>query len=139
LGKNIQTLFSGHHFMAKKITQYHTVEGIRYKMEADDTVVNVLSSAHRNVARISILYGNTKTGKPMSPNSQWHTGYVGVGSTSDKLPVLLGSKDSMGGACIMDTSIIEIRSDSPKGAIVYTLRPQNLTGVEKMIVEAFSP
>jgi len=88
-----------------------------YKKDTPDAVVNTLEEARKNNMRITIIYGDRTTGKPWGviPSQ----GYVGR-SAITKLPILLSSKNSGGGVCIMDASILEIR-ESRSSKIIYKL------------------
>lgn len=102
--------------MAKKhADKYQVINGVSYKKEAHGEVIKVLEEARASGTRLSIVYGDCKTGKPWGKEIY---GYIGKGTTTDHLPVLLASKRSGGGACIMDASILEIK-DARTNKILY--------------------
>jgi hypothetical protein len=113
--------------MASTTDKYQVVNGVQYKKDASDTVVKVLEEARLNGTRISILYGDIKTGKAWKGGVTC-CGYVG--KNSHKLPVLLATKQSSGGECIMDSSVLEIK-EAKGGKVLYQAISDNSLLVEE--------
>lgn len=86
-------------------TARQIVNGVHYKQETSAALIQALETARASGTRITIEYGNIQTGKAWSDGP--HYGYVGA-STTD-LPILLATRQSSGGPCIMESSILEIR------------------------------
>jgi len=96
--------------------KYQVVNGVSYKLETSDLVVQILEQARSNGTRLTIKYGEPKTGKFWNRTD---SGYIGRGSTTDHLPILLHSKKAGGGICVMDASVLEIR-EAKTGKVLYS-------------------
>ena len=117
--------------MTTNADRYQVVNGVKYKKDASDTVVKILESARLNGTRISILYGDPKTGKAWNGG----TAYCGyIGKNSHKLPVLLLTKQSAGGECVMDSSILEIK-EAKTNKILYQRVSDQALLVEEVFAE----
>lgn len=93
--------------MHKAMTnKYQTINGVQYKQEAPGAVIQVLEEARQNATRISIIYGDITSGKAWN-NGEPRTGYVSKNAIN--LPILISGRQGLGGQCIMDASILEIK------------------------------
>lgn len=117
------------------INRYQIVNGVNYKKDTTDTVVKILEDARLNGIRVSLLYGDVKTGEAWKGNNVC-CGYIG--KNSHNLPILLATKQSAGGACVMDSSILEIK-EAKSGKLLYQRSCDESLLVEETLKEPVAP
>jgi hypothetical protein len=86
-----------------KVTESNTW----YNAETDDKAIDVLERVRYEGIRIRIWLGNTKTGKCWN-NEHDVLGTVGRSMGPIKVPLLVSSKRSIGGRCILTDCILRI-------------------------------
>jgi hypothetical protein len=111
--------------------KYQAVNGVSYKKDAPSNVIKTLEEARINGIRVAITYGNVKTGETWKGGAP-SCGYVGF--NSNKLPVLLATKQSAGGECIMDSSILEIK-EAKGNKVLYKVTEDESLLVEETLSE----
>lgn len=82
---------------------YKVVDGTFYLDGASDELVQVLEKARKNHTRICLSYGD-----------ELRSGYVGRTCGDFKVPILLHNSRSLGGDCIIETLITEVRTSFGK-------------------------
>lgn len=99
--------------------EYQEINGTFYKKTTNDDVIRMLEHARNNHIRITLDYGDAKTGR--SWGEQYDiTGYVGRSTGSIKIPLLIYNNRSMGGGSILDDCIISIKYANKKmGGYLY--------------------
>lgn len=114
------------------LDKYQIINGTAYKKEAPGEVIKILEDSRTEGRRITITYGDIKTGKSWNKGHPTH-GYVGRASDT-KLPILLLNKHAGGGVCIMDASVLEIK-ESKGGRVLYKREIGEPTGIEETLGE----
>jgi len=105
--------------------EYKIVDGTSYHVDTSPAVINALEYVRANNIRITIDYGDTKTGQ------SWHeehdiTGYVGRSTGQNKIPLLIYNKRSFGGGSILTHCILSIRYANKKdGNYIYQQQPRS--------------
>lgn len=99
-----------------KQNRYQIINGTFYKKSIPGNLIRVLEEARTKGLKICIVYGDTKTGCVWNKGEPF-CGYVGRRNVNEAVPILLNTKRSEGGECIMDASILEIRDI--KGKVLY--------------------
>lgn len=102
------------------MTTYKEVNGTSYHIETDIEVINVLERVRQNNTRVTIDYGDIKTGKSWGEVNDI-TGYVGRSNGKNKVPILLYNTRSNWGGGILDHCIIGIYTSKGKKKI-YSLK-----------------
>jgi hypothetical protein len=97
--------------------EYKEVDGTFYDARTSDIIINVLENCRINRTRITLDYGDTKTGKSWDECYDI-TGRIGRTTGSIKIPILVHNRRSTGGSAIHDNCIIGIR-ESRGGAVLY--------------------
>ena len=83
---------------------YKVVDGTSYLNDAPDGLVQVLEKARKNHTRICLSYGSDEI----------RSGYVARTCGDIKVPILLHNSRSLGGDCIIETLITEVRTSYGK-------------------------
>lgn len=90
-----------------------TTDGTTYGTKTPQGVIDVLERVRKSGVRITLDYGNPKTGK--SWNEIWGvSGYVSRSSGRIQIPILLYNSRSKSGGAIMDEFIIGIKTSKGK-------------------------
>src|SRR5205807_9933210 len=81
--------------------KYQIVNGTAYHAETPQKVIDILERARDNRWRLTIDFGDTKTG------ASWHeiydtSGYIGRSTGSIKIPLLVHNARSYGGGALLD-------------------------------------
>lgn len=98
--------------------KYNVVNGTAYDARTPNGVIMVLEAARKYNTRIRIFYGDTKTGR--SWMDEWGMiGTVGRSTGLYKIPSLILTRNSLGGAGILDHCIIRI-TEAKGGDVLYT-------------------
>jgi hypothetical protein len=90
-----------------------TVSGTFYHEETSDEVVEVLERARENGTRLTLDYGDVKTGESWGEVYDIN-GYVGRSNGRIKIPLLIHNNRSMGGGSVLDHCIIGIYTSKGK-------------------------
>lgn len=90
-----------------------TENGTFYHEETPDEVVEVLERARENRTRLTLDYGDVKTGKTWGEENDIH-GYIGRSTGRIKIPLLIYNTGSTGGGAILDHCIIGIYTSKGK-------------------------
>lgn len=103
------------------------VNGTTYSTDTDPEVIRILEAARVSGDRVRLHYGHTRDtdcdGKPADLGLDWLDtcdvrGSIGRSMGPVRVPILLHSRRSMGGASVLDSSIVLIRA-SPGGCVLY--------------------
>lgn len=100
-------------------TKYQIANGTYYHFDTSETVINVLETARANRTRITVDYGDVKTGVSWEETHNV-TGRVGRSTGSIKIPLLIHNSRSMGGCGILTHCIIGIK-ESKGGKVLYSV------------------
>lgn len=82
---------------------YKVVDGTSYLDDAPESLVRVLEEARKSHTRICLSYGD-----------EIRSGYVARTCGDFKVPILLHNSRSLGGDCIIETLITEVRTSFGK-------------------------
>jgi len=89
--------------------KYQVVEGTAYPADAEKAVIAILEDARKRKVRITLSYGDTKTGRDWLEEFGV-TGTVGRSTGMYKIPILLYNERSVAGGGILVDSIVRIRT-----------------------------
>ena len=93
--------------------------GTSYHAETSRRIIQVLERARKYHTRITVDYGDVKTGKSWNEHFDI-TGYVGRSMGPVKVPLLVHNSRSMGGGAMLDHCILSIRFANKKdGGFLY--------------------
>lgn len=96
-----------------------TVNGTSYHDETPDLLVRVLEDLRESRARITLDYGDVKTGKSWDDVYDI-SGRIGRSTGLTKIPLLVHNARSMGGGGILDHCILSIRyANKRDGGVIY--------------------
>ena len=107
----------------KESSKYKEVNGTSYHSETAEKVINVLENVRMSKTRITLDYGDVKTGVSWGEVYDI-SGTIGRSTGTIKIPLLIHNKRSYGGGGILDHCIIGIK-ESRGGRILYKLTPKN--------------
>jgi len=93
------------------------VDGTTYKDATPQRVVDILESSRKNRERLCIRYGDKETGRDWGDMRM--CGHVGRSTGTEKIPLLIKTRRSMGGEGILDDAIIEIRKPGKTPRVLY--------------------
>lgn len=99
------------------------VNGTTYDDNTPTRVIEILEDARLSREngsrwqRLWIMYGDVDTGRHWEQATE-SKGYIGRSTGTDKIPLLIKTKNSLGGEAILDAAIIEIRT-SNGGEVLY--------------------
>jgi len=99
--------------------QAKIINGTSYPLTCPDAVVRILEHYRQEgrKVRLKIHYGNPAT------KENWNfyeVGYIGRSTGSDKIPLIVHNKRSLGGGAIMCSSIVKIEfANQDRGGILY--------------------
>jgi len=113
---------------------YQIINGVYYKKEALGEVIKALEFARQNNIRVSIIYGDPKTGRFWNKGAPV-CGYVSKRNAKEPVPILLHGKNSSGGVCVMDGSILEIK-ELKTNKILYKWSEESLLLIEETYSES---
>ncbi len=97
--------------------KYKIINGTAYHTETSDKVIQALETARQNKQRIKIYFGDAITGKDWNEVHDT-TGTIGRSTGEIKIPLLIKTARSAGGAAILDHCIVKIK-DIKTGRIIY--------------------
>jgi len=100
-------------------SKYKVVNGTSYHEETSNSVISVLEYVRATKTRIILDYGDVKTGRSWGDVYDI-TGTLGRSCGTQKVPILLHNKRSIGGGAILDNCIIKIVESKGK-KILYKL------------------
>jgi hypothetical protein len=85
------------------------INGTYYHDETPIQVINILEQNRQSQrqTRIRLYYGDTKTGKCWNEEHDI-MGYIGRSTGSQKIPLLINNRRSIGGSAILDHCIVRI-------------------------------
>jgi len=89
---------------------YKVVGGTSYLPGTPDEVVEVLEAARASRTRLAFVHSWS--------DGQAVRGYVGRSTGSIKVPLLVNNARSMGGDCLSEDTVVEIR-ESAGGRVLY--------------------
>src|ERR1035437_10026036 len=87
---------------------YKVCNGTYYNIKTSDSVIHTLETARLLNSRITLDYGDVKTGRSWGEVNDI-TGYIGRSTGPVKIPILLYKVTSSGGGGILDSCILSIR------------------------------
>jgi len=99
----------------EKLSNGNTIEykrtenGTCYHKETPDKLVELLEELLENRTRITVDYGDIKTGKSWGEEHDI-TGYIGRSTGNIKIPLLVYNTRSYGGGALLDHCIIGIKT-----------------------------
>ncbi len=99
--------------------QAKIINGTSYPLTCPDAVVRILEHYRQEgrKVRLKIHYGNPAT------KENWNfyeVGYIGRSTGSDKIPLIVHNKRSLGGGAIMCSSIVKIEfANQDRGGTLY--------------------
>jgi len=93
--------------------KHKVFNGTYYHKDTSDRIINALEDAMKNNTRITVDYGDVKTGKSWEEDHNI-TGYVGRSTGKFKIPLLIHNSRSMGGVSLLDHYILSIRHANKK-------------------------
>lgn len=99
-------------------TKYKVVNGTSYHIETIDKIVNILEHCRLNNVRIILDYGDILTGQSWGDHYDI-AGTIGRSGGTNKIPLLIKTKRSMGGGGILDHCIVNILTSKGK-EILYS-------------------
>lgn len=103
-------------------------EGTHYHIHTADEVIRVLEKVRKESIRISIDYGDTKTGESWGKLFET-VGKVGRCTGPIRVPLLLHNIRSTGGDFIYTNNIIEIKTTKEKEILyklkIHPFKPEN--------------
>ena len=98
---------------------YKIVNDTFYKANTNDEIVKVLEWARMDHVRITVDYGDVKTGRSWG-EAYDITGYVGRSTGEIKTPLLIHNKRSLGGGGLLDDCILSIKyANKKQGGYIY--------------------
>lgn len=89
--------------------KYQIVDGTAYPVGANGAVIRILEDARKRNTRITLSYGDTKTGRDWLEEFSV-TGTVGRSTGMYKIPILLYNERSNAGGGILVDSVVRIRT-----------------------------
>lgn len=89
---------------------YKVVNGTAYLPGTPDALVAVLEQARASRVRLAVTYSWSEDGPSR--------GYVGRSTGQVKVPLLVHNARSMGGGCLSEDAVVEIR-ESRGGRLLY--------------------
>lgn len=95
------------------VTNMFVVNGTSYYNGTNPKVIEALEYARNKGIRISLSYGDKKTGRDWMEEN-WVDGYVGRSTGVNKIPLLLSNRKSIGGGAILTDAIVRIRYSDGK-------------------------
>lgn len=107
---------------ANGINKYKITEsGTAYHIDTPDELVRILEWLRDNQTRITVDYGDTKTGKSWNEEHDV-SGRIGRSNGKFKIPLLIYSSRSWGGGGLLDHCILSIKhSNKSEGGYIYRL------------------
>ena len=95
----------------KTINDYKVVNGTYFDNRTNDKVCSILANyVGCRYQRVRVFYGNTESGKDWCECYDV-IGYIGRSCGSIKIPLLIPTKNSLGGGGILDHCIVKITID----------------------------
>lgn len=90
--------------------EYKIVNGMSFDTRTCDKVCKILSDYYGKQTRLRFYYGDTTTGRCWM--DEYDTiGYIGRSCGTNKIPLLIKTRNSNGGGAILDHCIIKITAD----------------------------
>lgn len=99
------------------MTEYRVRYGTSWHTTTPDEVIAVLETARQNHTRLHISFGDAETGKDWLEECLSY-GYIGRSTGTNKIPLLVHNRSSMGGGALLDHCIVRIRT-SKGGTVLY--------------------
>jgi len=100
----------------KSTIKYKVVNGTSYNKKASQSVIDVIDSKLGSQDRITVYYGDSKTGKAWGDKE---SGRVGRSGGTSKIPLLISSSRSIGGGGILTGSIVKITQSKKPNRVLY--------------------
>ncbi len=97
------------------LKHYKIVNGTSYDIRTPNEVVQILERSRLNRTRLHISLGDVETGRDWLEEHDVF-GHVGRSTGTIKVPLLIPTRRSLGGAGILDHCIVRIRLN---GAVLY--------------------
>lgn len=94
------------------------VNGTYYHKEVPNDLVSLLEQLREDKRRIIIKYGDVVSGL-MEPQHFPERGTIGRSTGSQKVPLLIKTKRSLGGEILSEQRILQICT-SPEGSVLWT-------------------
>lgn len=101
--------------------KYKVFNGTSYHEETPQKLVEVLEMLRTNRTRITLDYGDTKTGKSWGEVYDI-SGIIGRSTGTNKIPLLINNARSLGGGALLYNCILSIRHANKKdGGYIYKI------------------
>jgi hypothetical protein len=102
---------------------YKVVNGTSYDERTPDEVIRVLENARFNRTRLHISLGETdddrgQLGRDWLEENDVY-GFIGRSTGSNKIPLLIHNRRSLGGFGLLDHCIVKIRLSAGRGRVLY--------------------
>lgn len=95
------------------------VNGTTYKLSTPEPVIAILEYARANNLRLILTYGDAVTGVPWEPSATPDTGCIGRSTGTEKIPLLIRTRRSLGGEAVLDDCIVQIRTSKGKRLLYH--------------------
>lgn len=106
--------------------EYKVVDGTHFNPKTPDVVCNILNTYLDKEERIRVFYGDRETGRCWM--DEYDTiGRIGRSMGPCKIPLLIKTRRSMGGAALLDDCIIRIQD---RGRVLYQHSKFNMPTVK---------
>lgn len=100
------------------------LNGTYYHDETPDDLIQILETLRQNRTRVKIDYGDTKTGKSWGEVNDI-CGRIGRSTGTQKIPLLVYNRRSLGGGALLDHCILSIQETAKPHRILYQLKINN--------------
>lgn len=95
---------------------YKVLNRIYYHEDTPNKLIELIDRFYHNHQRVSLYYGDTKTGK------EWgdvETGRIGRTTGTIKIPIIIHNARSLGGSAILTNRIVKITTTTKDKSILY--------------------
>lgn len=93
--------------------EYKVCNGTHYHIDTPSAVIWALEDARKHDTRLTLDYGDIKTGKSWGEQYDMH-GKIGRSTGEEKIPLLIHNSRSMGGGSILSHCIVSIKTSKGK-------------------------
>jgi len=96
--------------------KYASMTGTYYHAETPEQVCDILEESRISQTRIKIHYGDPKNGKPWGDTVSC---IVGRSTGTQKIPLEIKTRRSIGGGAILDNCIVKITQSTKPHRVLY--------------------
>lgn len=100
--------------------QYEEFGGLWFSPDCPMNARTVICALYKSQTRITVDYGNPKTGKSWGETFNIH-GRIGRSTGSRKIPLLIHNRRAIGGGGILTDCILSIRTSKAPHRVLYQL------------------